>query len=123
MRVMYVPQRPALLPGSPDKFIESIVQLGSHQHAHRGSDPKTVLSEVKARAHKIGLGWDVDPELWQRDWISLSGGEGQRMLLAAALAFDVAELMLLDGSSPYPSKLGLYFMFTLFFRFRTDFRT
>ncbi|PPR08090.1 hypothetical protein CVT24_010551 [Panaeolus cyanescens] len=96
MRVMYVPQRPALLPGSPDKFIESIVQLGSHQTAHRGLDPKGVLDEVKARAHKIALGWDIDPELWQRDWINLSGGEGQRMLLASALAFDVAEVMLLD---------------------------
>jgi len=49
------------------------------------------------RAFDIAESWGVDPELWTRGWINLSGGEGQRILLATAMSLNTAEVILLDG--------------------------
>lgn len=47
---------------------------------------------------ELAASWGVDKVLWVRDWSSLSGGEGQRLALAIALAAGGAEIILLDGS-------------------------
>ncbi|KAJ3514834.1 hypothetical protein NLJ89_g2140 [Agrocybe chaxingu] len=94
-RILYVPQRPALLPGSPRDFLVSITNLRAH---------KAVVCDtldgsadvVLQRAYEIGEDWGIDRELWTRGWINLSGGEGQRILLAAAVALNTAEVLLLD---------------------------
>ncbi len=90
-KVLYVPQRPSLLPGSPTDFLETITSLGSHKV--EGSSFQHVLN----RAFQIGEQWGIDNELWARAWSNLSGGESQRVLLASAVALDTAEILLLDG--------------------------
>ncbi|KAH6918556.1 ATP-binding cassette transporter [Coprinopsis sp. MPI-PUGE-AT-0042] len=96
-KVLYVPQRPSLLPGSPSTFLQSILALSSQTHARPKSEQaSSAFPTVHARAADITESWDVDLELWERDWGHLSGGEAQRMLLALALALDTAEVILLD---------------------------
>ncbi|KAF4614770.1 hypothetical protein D9613_003066 [Agrocybe pediades] len=51
---------------------------------------------MKERATAVGEEWGVQADLWRRDWMNLSGGEGQRILLAAAVSLDTAEVLLLD---------------------------
>jgi ABC-type iron transport system FetAB ATPase subunit len=94
-RVMYVPQRPSLLPGSPHDFLESITQLKAH-HAILKDDSGNAAKEVLKRAVELGERWGIDAELWNRGWATLSGGEGQRMLIASALSLNTAEVLLLD---------------------------
>lgn len=43
--------------------------------------------------------WGIEKYLWNRDWATLSGGEGQRMSLAIGLGIGGAEVVLLDGES------------------------
>ena len=95
-RVLYVPQRPALLPGSPHDFLVAITNFNIHKsHARKSSDG--TAKDVMKRAFDIAESWGVDPELWTRGWINLSGGEGQRILLATAMSLNTAEVILLDG--------------------------
>ncbi|KAF8964695.1 P-loop containing nucleoside triphosphate hydrolase protein [Flammula alnicola] len=92
-RVLYVPQRPALLPGSPYDFLVSITNLQAHQALR---DIEGTTEDVIKRAFEVGEAWGVDPDLWSRPWMNLSGGEGQRILLAAALSLNTAEVLLFD---------------------------
>lgn len=41
--------------------------------------------------------WGIDKILWSRDWSRLSGGEAQRIALAAAIGLGGADIILLDG--------------------------
>ncbi|KAG6860405.1 hypothetical protein C0995_011524 [Termitomyces sp. Mi166 len=96
-RVFYVPQRPSLLPGTPNDFLKKITAFGAHQaHAHAlrksGSGPYDPFD----RALEISREWGIDPQLWDRDWSNLSGGEAQRVALAIAAGLDSAEVLLLD---------------------------
>jgi ABC-type Mn2+/Zn2+ transport system ATPase subunit len=93
---MYVPQRPSLLPGSPSDFLIAVKNLQVHQMLIRDKGGDTA-DDVIQRAIKVGQAWGIPPELWTRDWMKLSGGEGQRILIAAALAINTAEVLLLDG--------------------------
>ncbi|KAF5358311.1 hypothetical protein D9756_001564 [Leucocoprinus leucothites] len=95
-RVLYVPQRPSLLPGTPRDFLYSVSGLKSHQDYRNEKPDKGSPHKVLRRAKDIGGRWGVDEELWERDWSNLSGGEAQRIALAVALALDTAELLLLD---------------------------
>lgn len=54
-----------------------------------------------ANAMDISKGWGVDRELWDRNWTSLSGGEAQRIALAAAVGLNTAEVLLLDGKTRF----------------------
>ncbi|KAF8201826.1 P-loop containing nucleoside triphosphate hydrolase protein [Pholiota molesta] len=94
-RIMYVPQRPSLLPGSPSDFLIAVKNLQVHQMLIRDKGGDTA-DDVIQRAIKVGQAWGIPPELWTRDWMKLSGGEGQRILIAAALAINTAEVLLLD---------------------------
>ncbi|EKM55370.1 uncharacterized protein PHACADRAFT_143621 [Phanerochaete carnosa HHB-10118-sp] len=86
IHVLYVPQRPSLLPGSPRDFLNTI----SSFKAHANSSPNT------AKAIEVGKAWGIDEELWDRNWGDLSGGEAQRIALAAAVGLEQAEILLLD---------------------------
>ncbi|KAL1707266.1 P-loop containing nucleoside triphosphate hydrolase protein, partial [Schizophyllum commune] len=89
-QVTYVPQRPSLLPGTPQDFVYQIMQFQARQSSHDSAD------KVLARAMETAAGWGVDNALWQRPWTTLSGGEAQRVTLAIALGLDTAEVLLLD---------------------------
>ncbi|KAI5899484.1 P-loop containing nucleoside triphosphate hydrolase protein [Schizophyllum commune H4-8] len=89
-QVTYVPQRPSLLPGTPQDFVYQIMQFKARHSSHDSAD------KVLARAMETAAGWGVDNALWQRPWTTLSGGEAQRVTLAIALGLDTAEVLLLD---------------------------
>ncbi|TFK29947.1 P-loop containing nucleoside triphosphate hydrolase protein [Coprinopsis marcescibilis] len=98
-KVLYVPQRPSLLPGSPSTFLKTVLSLGSqNQRLKEDHNPGDLVNEKMVRYRSIGITneWSIEPELWERDWSNLSGGEAQRMLLAIALALNTAEVLLLD---------------------------
>jgi ABC-type Mn2+/Zn2+ transport system ATPase subunit len=85
-RVLYVPQRPSLLPGSPRAFLSTVGAFAARAGA---GDLARPVATAEA--------WGVAPALWDRDWATLSGGEGQRVLLALGLGLGAAEVLLLDG--------------------------
>jgi ABC-type iron transport system FetAB ATPase subunit len=93
-RVLYVPQRPALLPGSPRDFFETIHRFKSRQNVDDAAG--TIASHVESAA-SIAENWGIEAELWDRSWASLSGGEAQRMALVIALGIKGTEVLLLDG--------------------------
>lgn len=94
--MLYVPQRPSLLPGSPLDFLKHILGLAIHQARLKetGSDYRQVLKQAVEIAHE----WGIPEDLWDRSWGHLSGGEAQRLLLAVSVAIDTAEVLLLDGA-------------------------
>ncbi|KAF9464714.1 P-loop containing nucleoside triphosphate hydrolase protein [Collybia nuda] len=93
IRVLYVPQRPSMLPGSPQDFLSAIIALDAHKALAKKSAQRTSPLQ---RAMDIASSWDISPQLWDREWSNLSGGEAQRIALAIALGLDSAELLLLD---------------------------
>ncbi|KAH9484264.1 Phosphate import ATP-binding protein PstB 1 [Psilocybe cubensis] len=94
-KILYVPQRPSLLPGSPFDFLVTITKLRSHQALAR-DNANSSPNELLARAIEVGEAFEIQADLWHRSWMNLSGGEGQRILLAAAISLDTAEILLLD---------------------------
>ena len=96
-KVLYVSQRPSLLPGSPQEFLTAITSLAIHKSKSLYRRQRNPADEILERAYQIGEAWGIDHELWARTWGNLSGGEAQRILLAAAMAVDTAEVLLLDG--------------------------
>lgn len=93
---MYVPQRPSLLPGSPADFVKAIMSLHSHKTLMT-NDIEETTQQVMKRCSETAQCWGIAPDLWNRDWINLSGGEGQRILLSTAASLNTAEILLLDG--------------------------
>jgi len=89
-RVLYIPQRPALLPGSPRAFHNIVHNFASRKQS--GTDPEEHMSS----AAYIASLWGIEDELWDRDWGNLSGGEAQRLALAIGLSIQGTEILLLD---------------------------
>ena len=52
------------------------------------------------RPLEVGSRFGIDPGLWDRNWSDLSGGEGQRIMMAIGVALGTAEVLLLDGEFP-----------------------
>ena len=111
--MLYVPQRPSLLPGTPRDFLNTISKFSSRNpkggmsgwfsfgqnkqnddrdHATETSGPDAAHTPIE-----VGKAWGIDEELWDRSWGNLSGGESQRIALAAAVGLGNAEVLLLDG--------------------------
>ncbi|KAG6918111.1 hypothetical protein DXG01_016298 [Tephrocybe rancida] len=96
-RVLYVPQRPSMLPGTPQAFLRTLTSLDAHKaHARALKKAHSVPVDPLERAQEISRKWDVDLELWDREWNNLSGGEAQRIALAIAVGLNTAEVILLD---------------------------
>ncbi|KAH7889671.1 P-loop containing nucleoside triphosphate hydrolase protein [Phlebopus sp. FC_14] len=90
-KVSYVPQRPALLSGTPRDFLAAISTFSSRKL------PKSVGGHAAPTFPlEIANAWGIDEELWDRNWTNLSGGESQRIALATALGLNTAEVLLLD---------------------------
>ncbi|KAG6867034.1 hypothetical protein C0991_003952 [Blastosporella zonata] len=97
-RVLYVPQRPSILPGTPHAFLKTLTSLEAHKAHHRTlKKAHDVSVDPFERAQDISRKWDIDPELWEREWSNLSGGEAQRLALSIAVGLNTAEIILLDG--------------------------
>lgn len=102
-RILYVPQRPSLLPGTPREFVNLISSYKSRKRAP--AEPKANplannnSSKLGAVFGPISISeqWGIDEDLWDRPWSSLSGGESQRIALAVAVGIPGAEILLLDG--------------------------
>lgn len=105
-RVLYVPQRPSILPGTPRDFIDTILSFSSRNPKH--SKQQSVHTEdFNPRTEPIHVAsqWGVDEELWDRTWSSLSGGEAQRIALAVAVGLQSADVLLLDGAHMFFSGI------------------
>ncbi|KAI8872804.1 P-loop containing nucleoside triphosphate hydrolase protein [Ramicandelaber brevisporus] len=85
--VMYVPQRPAVYPGTPSDFMEQLSKFSSLKGRER-------LDPVEIAMH-----WDLSEDTWQRSWSSLSGGELQRVALAIAVSLQPQVLLLDEPTS------------------------
>ena len=89
-RVQYVPQRPSLLPGSPLDLLTRVFTFASRQ-------PSTDHNTASLDPIELAAQWGISKPTWQREWATLSGGEGQRLALAIAVGVGGAEVLLLDG--------------------------
>lgn len=89
-----MPQRPSLLVGTPREFIETISQFQSRKKAY---DDNAYHKATQDDPIELSKSWGVEPELWDRNWSDLSGGESQRIALAAAVGLQTADVLLLDG--------------------------
>ena len=90
-RVLYVPQRPSLLPGTPRDFLDAVSKFAAHKPRHGHAAPDL------SAPFDVAAAWGIDAELWDRNWSNLSGGESQRIALATAVGLRTAEVLLLDG--------------------------
>jgi len=92
--ILYVPQRPSMLPGTPRDFMQRISSFAALKSRVQVDSGSPISNE--ARAINIAEQWGIDEELWDRPWSYLSGGESQRIALAAALGLNSADVLLLD---------------------------
>ena len=90
--MLYIPQRPSLLPGTPRAFLETVQTFGSRQ---RSSDKQATHENPIDIAHS----WGLPNDAWDRAWSTLSGGEAQRISLAIGIGIPGAEIVLLDGEA------------------------
>ena len=98
--MLYIPQRPSLLPGTPHDFLNTITSFSSRRRQPTNDKNFRSTSSSKDtfdRAVNLARKWGIEPYLWDREWAELSGGEAQRLGLAVGLGLGGAEVVLLDG--------------------------
>jgi len=101
-KVLYIPQRPSLLPLTPRDFVFAITSFAARKRQNResGSTTEERSDAWMDRPLEVGSEFGIDPKLWNRNWAELSGGEGQRIMMAIGVALGTAEVLLLDGEYP-----------------------
>ncbi|CAE6486599.1 unnamed protein product [Rhizoctonia solani] len=110
-RVLYVPQRPSMLPATPRHFFNTINEFNSraaHKNKVKDSTYENEPPEHSVNGDQTQLGsdprdpfqiaeeWGLADDVWNREWATLSGGEAQRVLLAIAAGLRGTEVLLLD---------------------------
>lgn len=101
-KVLYIPQRPSLLPLTPRDFVFTVLSFSAQKRQNhesglvRGERSDSWMD----RPLEVGSRFSIDPDLWNRNWTELSGGEGQRIMMAIGVALGTAEVLLLDGEFP-----------------------
>ncbi|KAF9645114.1 P-loop containing nucleoside triphosphate hydrolase protein [Thelephora ganbajun] len=96
-KVLYIPQRPSLLPLTPRDFVLTVMSFKAHKRQHRGSGSVSGRSDAwMDHPLEVGSQFGIDPNLWNRNWAELSVGEGQRIMVAIGVALGTAEILLLD---------------------------
>ncbi|KAI9142870.1 P-loop containing nucleoside triphosphate hydrolase protein, partial [Paraphysoderma sedebokerense] len=89
-RVLYVPQRPAVLACTPLEFYRTVTSLKS-QKIGQGDEKIDPCIEVTNSVFR----WDLSEDLWSKQFAQLSGGEAQRVMLAIAVSTG-PDILLLD---------------------------
>lgn len=96
-RVLYLPQRPSLLPGTPRDFLKVISSFSSRKRSAKSKLNEHISATDAERPIEVAKAWGIEEELWDRNWSNLSGGESQRVAMAIAVGLNAAEVLLLDG--------------------------
>lgn len=97
-KVLYIPQRPSLLPLTPKDFVFAVMSFAARKRHNResGLAPEGRSDVWMDRPLEVGARFGIDESLWTRNWAELSGGEGQRIMMAIGVALGTAEVLLLD---------------------------
>jgi len=94
--VLYIPQRPSLLPLTPKDFVFAVMSFAARKRHNREFGSAERSDVWMDRPLEVGARFGIDESLWTRNWAELSGGEGQRIMMAIGVALGTAEVFLLD---------------------------